>query len=40
VPGFTDPAGCEPRVRFRVPRRQRRAALVAELEAAMRRTSG
>ena len=40
VPGFADPAGCEPRVRFRVPRGHRRAALVAQLEAAMRRTSG
>jgi Fe-S-cluster-containing dehydrogenase component len=38
VPGFADPAGCEPRIRFKAPRGRRRAALVAEVEAAMRRT--
>jgi Fe-S-cluster-containing dehydrogenase component len=39
VPGFADPAGCEPHVRFRVPRGRRRAALLAALEEALKQAS-
>jgi Fe-S-cluster-containing dehydrogenase component len=37
VPGFVDPAGCRPNIRFTPPRGARRAALFAALEEAMRR---
>jgi len=37
VPGFVDPAGCRPNIRFAPPKGARRAALFAALEEAMRR---
>jgi Fe-S-cluster-containing dehydrogenase component len=36
VPGFADPAGCQPAVRFRPPRGQRRAELLKALDQAIR----
>jgi anaerobic selenocysteine-containing dehydrogenase/Fe-S-cluster-containing dehydrogenase component len=38
VPGFTDPAGCAPNLRFVAPRGRRRAALYEHLRAVLRRT--
>jgi ferredoxin len=35
VPGFVDPAGCRPSIRFGVPRSGRRAALLAAAEEAL-----
>jgi len=35
VPGFVDPAGCRPSIRFGVPRSDRRAALLAAAEEAL-----
>jgi anaerobic selenocysteine-containing dehydrogenase/Fe-S-cluster-containing dehydrogenase component len=37
VPGFADPAGCEPSIRFVLPRGRRRAALYQRLRATLRR---
>lgn len=37
VPGFVDPAGCGPSIRFRVPRGERRAACFRALDAALTR---
>lgn len=37
VPGFVDPAGCEPNIRFTAPKGARRVVLFAALEEMMRR---
>jgi anaerobic dimethyl sulfoxide reductase subunit B (iron-sulfur subunit) len=40
VPGFVDPSGCSPNLRFIAPRGRRRAALYEHLRAMLRREDG